>query len=239
MVGGAVVVVPRALEFSPACAVGRNSELVLLLTDVEVSKPRRALAHWILINDSWGAAFNLRNPDAIRFVNDASSSHSCVLSMVLDNIGIASSAFTQSILISSGGCVVIVSAKSDTDFIATPVRCDFVVPAVSVGLPVLLVRAIVIIDVVEAEIIMTTHEVLILVDTAAFWGRAFSIWLLINTTSVTHGSVLLIDGKDLTVFACFVEKDVFVGARAFLGVTTTSKGIVVGHPLWVKCLGLC
>lgn len=122
------------------------------------------------------------------------------------------------------------SAKSDSNLVTAPEGCDFVVPAVSVGLPVLLVGALVVlIDVVQAEVVLTALEVSILVDSAALWGGTLLIGLVLDTANVTHGSFLLVLGEVFVV----VDEDILPGVSTLLGVATTSDGVVFGHPLRV------
>jgi len=126
-----------------------------------------------------------------------------------------------------------VSAKSDSNLLSAPEGCDFVVPAVSVGLPVLLVGAfIVLIDVVQAEVVLTALEVSILVDTAALRVGALCIGLVLDTANVTHGSFSLVLGESVVI----VDEDILPGAFTLLGVTTTSDSIILRHFLWVKLL---
>ena len=121
-------------------------------------------------------------------------------------------------------------AKSDSNLVTAPEGCDFVVPAVSVGLPVLLVGALVVlIDVVQAEVVLTALEVSILVDSAALWGGTLNIGLVLDTANVTHGSFLLVIGEVFVV----VDEDILPGVSTLLGVATTSDGVVFGHPLRV------
>ena len=90
-------------------------------------------------------------------------------------------------------------------------------PAVSVGLPVLLVGALfVLVDVVQAEVELTALEVGVLVDTAALIGGALRIGLVLDTANVTHGSLLLVLGEIVTL----VDEDILPGVIALLGVTT-------------------
>merc|ERR1711994_704708 len=139
----------------------------------------------ILIDHCWRAAVDLGHPDAIGGVDNVAV-HGGLLANLLDYVGIGSSAFSQGILVRSDARITCVSAKSDSNLVTAPEGCDFVVPAVSVGLPVLLVGAlIVLIDVVQAEVVLTALEVSILVDTAALLGGTLKIGLVLDTANVT------------------------------------------------------
>jgi len=225
----AIVEVPGALKHGVLIAVWRYANLFLLLANVGVGEPRGTLAARILIDNRWRAAADLGHPDAIGLV-DNGGAHGGLLANILDHVGIGSSAFSVGILVRSGACITIVSAKSDSNLVTAPEGCDFVVPAVSVGLPVLLVGALfVLIDVVQAEVVLTALEVSILVDSAALWGGTLFIFLVLDTANVTHGSFLLVLGEANVV----VDEDVLPGVSTLLGVATTSDAGHFGHPLRV------
>lgn len=107
-------------------------------------------------------------------------------------------------------------------------------PAVGIGLPVLLVRGNLLVDVVEAEVVLAADEVTVLVHTAALWRWALSVWLAIDTADVTHGTGLLV----LIEIDTLVLKHVLASVSTLLGVTTASDAIVLGHQPRVKLLGL-
>ena len=177
----------------------------------------------MLIDDSWCAALNLSDPDAIRLVDDLTTQLS-LLAVVLNHVGIASSAFTFGFLV--GGCagIIVVSAQSDTDLLSAPERCNLVVPAVGVSLPVLLVWAFLILvgDVIEAEVIVTTNKAFVLVDTAALVRWTLCIGHFINSASVAHRAILFI-----YVLLIVVDHHILSCVFTFLSVSSASDGIIV------------
>ena len=117
------------------------------------------------------------------------------------------------------------SANSNADLVSAPPGVDLVVPAVGIGLPVLLVWGSLLIDVVQAEVELAADEVRVLVNTAALWRGALRVRLGIDTTNVTHGTGPLVGSE--TIF--IVLKHVLASARTLLGVTSAGNAIVVGH----------
>lgn len=123
------------------------------------------------------------------------------------------------------------SAKSDADLVSALIGADFVVPAVGIGLPVLGVLITCIVDVVKAEIVTTAPVFGLLVNTAAFLRGSLSIYLVQDTTNITHGTVLVIG-----VLGVVVDHDVFHGISALLSFSTARESIVVAQSLIIKSL---
>jgi len=78
--------------------------------------------------------------------------------------------------------------QSDADLRAAPPGVDLVVPAVGIELPVLLFMVLALVDVIHAEIVLSAHKLIELIDTAAFVRGALSICHVFDSTDVTHGS---------------------------------------------------
>jgi len=124
-----------------------------------------------------------------------------------------------------------VNAKSDADLAAAFEGADFVVPAVSVGLPVLFVLVWLIVDAVEAEVVSAASVTGLLVDAAALVGWTLVVHHVEDATDITHGSVHVV-----WVFCVLVDEHVLHGVCTLLCGATARDCIIVAQPIRVKRL---